>query len=217
MLKTELFSKLDADQRMLVEQNIYSYKFAKNSNIFQGTQKNNGIYCVKSGIIKRFIHGVENRESIFDIIGPSDFFGHRVLFTREDYFDSATSVTEAEIHYLSKEFFLQLLKDNNRFMEAYISLLSMESISYVQQVQIMGQLSLKERTAYALMYIQSKNADPNNMTVAISREDLANFLGTVKESAVRVLHEFKDKGWLISTGRNMEILAPEELKKISRV
>ena len=217
MLKTELFSKLDTEQKLIVEQNIFSYKFAKNSSIFQGSQKNNGIYCVKSGIIKRFIHGVENRESIFDIIGPSDFFGHRVLFTRDDYFDSATSITETEIQYLSKEIFQQLLRSNTKFMEAYISLLSTESINYVQQVQIMGQLSLRERTAYALMYIQSKNADPNNMIVGISREDLANYLGTVKESAVRVLHEFKSKGWLLSTGRNMEILAPEELRRISRV
>lgn len=48
----------------------------------------------------------------------------------------------------------------------------------------------------------------------LSRTDLANYVGTVKESVVRVPQEFKKQKLVETQGRKIRILKPEELKAI---
>jgi CRP/FNR family transcriptional regulator len=51
--------------------------------------------------------------------------------------------------------------------------------------------------------------------MSISRQDLADLSGMSKESSIRILKEFKDEGILTVDGNTMQILNPEQLKKIS--
>jgi CRP-like cAMP-binding protein len=49
----------------------------------------------------------------------------------------------------------------------------------------------------------------------LTREELASLAGTVLETAVRTLKEFKDDGLLAIDGRRITIVKPEELKRIA--
>ena len=51
--------------------------------------------------------------------------------------------------------------------------------------------------------------------MTISRQDLADLSGMSKESAIRILKEFKDEGILTVDGNRLHILNPKQLKKIS--
>jgi CRP-like cAMP-binding protein len=51
--------------------------------------------------------------------------------------------------------------------------------------------------------------------INISRNDLANIVGTVRESAVRILTEFKEAGIVQTKGRKIIVLDVNQLIKIA--
>ena len=51
----------------------------------------------------------------------------------------------------------------------------------------------------------------------LSRNDLAELTGMSTESVIRLVKEFKDDSIIEVSGKNMKILDPERLRKISTI
>ncbi|MFA7274509.1 MAG: Crp/Fnr family transcriptional regulator [Crocinitomicaceae bacterium] len=217
MLTKELFDHLTEKQKIELIEESKLLVFPKNTVLFAEGSKSAGPFFIEYGTVKRYISGVDGKESIFEILGPGDIFGHRILFTHENHFDSSCSITEVRLKFIPKDLFTRFIVENNEFNKEYINLLSTDGIRHIRHSQVVAQLSLRQRTAFYLLYIQSKNLNPENRDVEISREDLANLLGTVKESAVRILHEFKAENALTSSGRKMTITDMEHMKKVAKI
>ena len=77
--------------------------------------------------------------------------------------------------------------------------------------------SVRKRVAQSLVllkakYEQEEGADKFNMS--ISREDLANIVGTSKESVIRTLSDFKEEGLIEIKGSNIKIINSEKLDRM---
>jgi CRP/FNR family transcriptional regulator len=77
------------------------------------------------------------------------------------------------------------------------------------------QKNMHGRIADALFYLSEKVYAANPFNMSISRQDLADLSGMSKESAIRILKEFKDDGILRIDGSLFEILKIQQLKQIS--
>lgn len=211
-----LLSALSQEDQYELQQSIEIRTYQKNEIVFKEKSKTTGIYCIISGSVKRFILGLDGKEYIFEFCGANEIFGHRNIFTTEENFDSSVATTVSEIAFVPKRLFLKLIQKYETVNMNYIRLLNEESVRQIKHSQVISQLSLRQRMAHYLLYLQTKNADSNNWTVEISRDDLANLIGTVKESAVRTLQEFKSDGTVIASGRKIFIAKPDVLRKAAR-
>ena len=72
------------------------------------------------------------------------------------------------------------------------------------------------RIADVLLYLKDKVYESNPFQTTLSRQDLADMSGMSKESAIRILREFKDEGIIQVNGNEFEILNLEHLIKISQ-
>ena len=55
-----------------------------------------------------------------------------------------------------------------------------------------------------------------SVKINLTREDLANIIGTATETTIRILREFKEDGLIKIKGRIISILDPEKLIAIAR-
>jgi CRP-like cAMP-binding protein len=55
------------------------------------------------------------------------------------------------------------------------------------------------------------------LQISLTREELANIVGTATESVIRLLSEFKNDGLVELTGRRIKILNRKGLEKISNI
>ncbi len=216
MLGSAIFRGLTTENYEKYSNELVIKKPLRNSIIFEEEQKNDGVYYVKSGVIKRFIRGIDGRECIFEFCGAGDLFGHRSVFSNENHFDSAVCLTDTVLHFLPKNTFIDIVKSNDVILQDFITSLSDESIRQIKHSQLLGQFNLSQRTAFALLYLQSKNSDPERWEIEISRDDLSNYIGTVKESAVRTMLQMKEDGVINSSGRKIRLLQPNALRAISK-
>ena len=83
----------------------------------------------------------------------------------------------------------------------------------------MAQKTVRERLAEVLLLLEQKlGTDPEGfIKISLTREEIANLIGTATESAIRLISEFKQDNYIEVEGRNLKILNHEKLRKLGHV
>jgi CRP/FNR family transcriptional regulator len=84
----------------------------------------------------------------------------------------------------------------------------------------LAQKPVRERVAEALLYLHQTygtEADGQTIDIAMSREDIANIVGTATETTIRLLSEFKQDEVIQLNGKKIAILNHRQLVKIANV
>ena len=76
----------------------------------------------------------------------------------------------------------------------------------------MAQKPVRGRLAFALVILEEIYTGE---MINLTREDLANFVGTATETLIRLLKDFKEEELIQTHGRKIEILNHDELITIS--
>jgi CRP/FNR family transcriptional regulator len=78
----------------------------------------------------------------------------------------------------------------------------------------LAQKPIRERLAETLLFIKETygfEADGITLAVKLSREEIANLVGTATESTIRLLSEFKKDGMIELDGKKIRILKTKQL------
>ena len=78
---------------------------------------------------------------------------------------------------------------------------------------------MRERLAEVLLLLEQKlGTDPEGfIKISLTREEIANLVGTATESAIRLISEFKQDELISVDGRNIRILNHDKLKIGTRI
>ena len=162
--------------------------------------------------MKVFARGDEGKEQIIHIAKEGEIIGFRAMFSGDPYRVSASTLEECNICFIAKEEFLDMMDENASLRNGIIKELSKELGDQAMFITNMAQKSVRERLAFALLLLGDiYGEEPINLT----REDMANFVGTATETLIRLLKDFKEEGILEIHTRKLEILDRERLFKIS--
>ena len=101
-------------------------------------------------------------------------------------------------------------------MKTFVKMLSDNIVEKENQLVNLAYSSVRKRVAEALVLLQSRydNEKVKNFSISISREDLANIVGTATESLIRTLSDFKEEKLLEVKGSNITISNLEKLQKL---
>jgi CRP/FNR family transcriptional regulator len=78
----------------------------------------------------------------------------------------------------------------------------------------LAQKSVRERLAETLLILQETfgtNEEDKTINVNLTREEIANIVGTATESVIRLLADFKKSGLIVLKGRKIEIVKQHAL------
>jgi CRP-like cAMP-binding protein len=190
---------------------VCSY-YKKNQPLFIEGSFPRGVYCLNQGKVKVFARGDEGKEQIIHIAKEGDIIGFRAMFSGEPYRVSASTLEECNICFIAKEEFLDMMDKNASLRNGIIKELSKELGDQALFITNMAQKSVRERLAFAMLLLGDIYGDePINLT----REDMANFVGTATETLIRLLKDFKEEGVIEIHTRKLEIVDKERLVKIS--
>ena len=84
----------------------------------------------------------------------------------------------------------------------------------------LAQKPIRERLAETLLFIKETygfEADGETLSVRLSREEIANLVGTATESTIRLLSEFKKDGMIELDGKKIKILKHKELVRTANL
>ena len=176
-----------------------------------------GLYCVKTGKVKIYKMGSQGKEQILRLANPGDFLGYRSLLGEETYAASAEVLEEAAVCFIPKDAFFRSLQDNKEFYRVLVKSLAHELGVVEEKLADLSQKSVRERLAGNLIMLkETYGLDGEESTLidlSISREDLANIVGTATETVIRLLSEFKRDGLIALEGKKIRVMDAKGLAR----
>jgi len=210
--KTGIFSNLSAEQLQELEQRNSSVDYAKNSTVFTEGSYPKGVFYISSGKVKIYAIGNEGKAQIIHIAKAGEVIGFRAMFSEESYKVSASTLEEAKIDFIDRAEFMKMMDDNTALRNSVIRELAKELGDKALFITNLAQKSVRERLAYSLLMLEEVYL---NEPINLSREDLANFVGTATETLIRLLKEFREEGLIHIQTRKLTILDRAKLNKLA--
>ncbi len=181
---------IDPLDPLKAERKIRSYK--KKKDIFLEGDTPLSLMYVKSGKVKTYKTNEDGKELITGMYIEGDFFGYESLL-EGIYGESATTLENTELVVIPKEDFLSLIYRSSDFAHKFIEILSHKVREKEEKLLDLAYSTVRQRTARALLEIVDKYQPKEEEPLNISREDLANMVGTATETVIRVLSDFRDE------------------------
>ncbi|WP_276131870.1 response regulator [Polluticoccus soli] len=194
-----------------------SQRYKKRQVVYnEGTHPKN-LFYVQKGKVKVFKTNDDGKELVTNIYTEGDFFGYTSIIEESLYKETAQALEEAELTLIPASDFKDLLNNSREVLHKFIQLLANNVSEREAQLVGVAYNSLRKKVADALISIFKKfkkEGDADDSTIAIGRENLANFTGTAKESVIRTLSDFKDEKLIDIKDGNIVILNRRKLENM---
>jgi CRP-like cAMP-binding protein len=210
---TKVFENLPLKDKQMLEEGFAKRKIKSGKIIYREGSYPKGVYILKKGKVKIYQTNQDARKQIMYIYTAGEIFGFRPIVCNELHPVTAASLEDCSYDFIPREHFTKCLRVSNELCQALLVSLGHEFSVWVNNVSVFAQYPVKSRLALGLLVLKEKfKIKGKPAEINISRVDLASYVGTVKESAVRALQEFKQRKIIETQGRKIRILKPEELK-----
>jgi CRP-like cAMP-binding protein len=212
-----IFKKLTPDQIDYLTANKSCNIVKKGTLLYQEGNRVSGIYCVNKGVLKIFKTGTEGKEQIIKFAKKGDIIGYRSVIISEPACTSVKVLDDAVLCHISSQDLYHLLKVNSEFGIEMLQIACKELGEANDYLTDIAQKSVKERLAEILLHLKDEFGVTNEgiININLTREELANIIGTATESVIRLLSEFKSDGIIELQGRKIKLKDVNKLKKIS--
>ena len=194
---SELISDLNSSGALRLDpMTAETREFSKKMVLYQEGKRPKCLYLLKSGKIKAFRINEDGKEYITNLYVPGDYIGYLPLLENQSYEDSAVVLEDAEVAMFPKEEFVDTLYRDLTVAGKFIRLIALNVKEKEERLLSLAYGSLRKRVAKGLLDIHGKFAADTKtagarVPLSISREDIAQYIGTATESLIRTLSDFK--------------------------
>lgn len=193
----------------------------KRTVLFNEGDVADAVYCVREGKFKLSRLVVKGRRQMMEVLGKGAVLGYHSLLRGGIFSFSAEALESAVVCRIPRERFLALVHDNPKFTREILDRLSRDFEQTALRACSLGQKSVRERMAETLLLLAQhhgkKVGERIKIDVLLNREDIAQMAGTVLETCVRFLTEFKNDGFIDLDGKHIFIKKIDGLLQTSGV
>jgi CRP-like cAMP-binding protein len=216
---SSIFKYLNSDEVTSInfEKDFRQYK--RGDILYQEGNRISGFYCINSGIIKVFKTGFDGKEQIIRFAKKGDIIAYRSVLSNEPACTSAKVIEDCQVCFIPSEILISFIKTNSGFALELLKLACHELGEANSFITDIAQKTVRERLAEVLLFLVNDFGLDNQqfLNISLTREELANIVGTATESVIRLLSEFKSDKLVELNGRRIKILNTRGLEKISNV
>lgn len=179
----------------------------KGEVLFKEGERLNGVFCVRDGISKLSKASDNGKDQIVKLVTKGEIIGQRSVVVDEYTNLSAVAVNDMQVCFFPKSEFERSLNENTQFTKAILKHMAAELKEADDIIVGMAQKSVKQRMAAALLHLEDTYKTDHNgyLKVILTREDIANLVGTAKEACIRTLTTFKNDGLIATEGKRIKL------------
>lgn len=207
----------EESEQLNFEKDFRHYK--KGDVLYHEGNRISGFYCITSGIIKVYKTGLDGKEQIIRFARPGEIIAYRSVLSSEPACTTSKVIEDCQVCFIPSEVLISLIKKNSTFALELMKLTCHELGEANSYITDIAQKTVRERLAEVLLklVVDFGLDDQKFLKISLTREELANIVGTATESVIRLLSEFKGDKLVELNGRKIKILNIKGLEKISNV
>lgn len=202
LLETDIFGSLSAaEQRWLMESTTMIT--CKRGRVFYTPDEpGEVVFILKRGKVDLYRLSVDGRKLVVATLGPHTIFGEMGLIGQGMYGCFAEAMEDCLICVLSRSDLQNLIHRNPGVGLALLSELGKRLQEREAELEALAFQGLPERLASLLL----READAEGAIAGLSHQDIAERLGTYRETVSQVLGRFRHEGLVAVEPRHIQLL-----------
>jgi CRP-like cAMP-binding protein len=207
---------LSKEELKKVSDSKISIKIKKGEALFEEGEKLDGVFCVRDGVSKLSKLSANGKDQIVKLASKGEVMGQRSVISEESTNLSAVAVSDMEVCFIPKEIISNTLNSNPNFAVEVLRHMAHDLKEADDVIVNMSQKTVKQRMAEAFLYLKKNYGEDENgfLHLTLSREDYANVVGTATESCIRIISEFKKKGFIKTSGKKIGVADQRKLQDL---
>lgn len=170
---------------------------------------------LKSGLVKLFKPGEDEKGQIIMIAKPFDFVSLLSVFSDSHYNYSVTALEDSVTCNIKLEDIKKMIQTNGDFAMSIMKKMSSVSDTIILESLTLRKKNIHGRVAYILLFFADQIYESEYFELPLSRKEIAEFIGKTTENVIRTLSEFRRDGIIKIFGKDIEIIDKEKLLQIS--
>ena len=190
------------------------YSYPRGTTIFLEGQPAEGVYLLCSGRVKLSTYSEQGKAIILRFADPGELLGLSAVISNTLYEKTARAVENCLVRFIKKKDFNDLVQHNH-----YVTLNALQQVSRNYQKAHMQICSLGLSSSVGdklvrllLQWCDAGPSDPVRITQKHTHGEIAEMIGTSRETVTRLLNDFRDHGLITFSRTELCILNREHLR-----
>ncbi len=193
--------------------------YPKGAMLFIEGQQSRGVFVLCTGRVKLSTSSREGKTIITKISDPGDVLGLNAVVSNRPYEVTAEMMEPGQANFIPRESLTQFLRDNAEVAVRVAQQLSRNYYTAYEEIRTLGlAVSPSEKFAKLLLAWSSKSATASDgsmqVKLTLTHEEIAEIIGTTRETVSRLFSDFKKKQLLQLKGATMVLRSRIALEKI---
>jgi len=192
--------------------------YPKSAMLFIEGQQPRGVFVLCTGKAKLYTSSREGKTVILNLAEAGDVLGLNATISNRPYELTAEMMEPGQVNFITRDALLQFLRENGETALRVAEQLSRNYYSAFEEVRMLGLAgSPSEKLAKLLLSWSAdaaKSADPSHIKLTLTHEEIAEMIGTTRETVSRLFSEFKKKQLLQLKGATLIIRNKPALEKL---
>jgi CRP/FNR family transcriptional regulator, cyclic AMP receptor protein len=212
------FCDLDKPALNTLEKIKYASAYPQGAMLFVEGQSARGVYIVCTGRVKLSTTSRDGKTLILRIAQAGEVLGLHATVSGKPYELTAETLQPCQLDFVKRDDFLRFLQNHSDACLNAAQHLSQNCQSAYEMIRSLGlSHSVSEKLARLLLE-WAVDGDPTKdgirIKISLTHEEIAQLIGTSRETVTRVLSEFRDKKLANLHGSTLLIQNKEALERL---
>jgi CRP-like cAMP-binding protein len=217
--RVPIFGDFSDDEAAAVCTTVTDRRYGRHEFIVRESAKGDRFYFITHGSVAVCRILPDGREMILSILKEGDFFGEMSMFDSSLRSASIKTLTDVEVGAISQEDFLELLETKPKLARLFVVALAERLRDANALVAATTSQDIRGRVASLLLNLCDRFGEPDDkgtrIGLRLTHQEMANMIGTTRETVNRILHRFWDDGVVERRGSVMVVVEAERLRAIT--
>jgi len=213
------FCELPKDSLQDLEKIKYASAFPQGAILFVEGQSARGAYIICSGRVKLSTTSRDGKTLILRIAQAGEVLGLHATVSGKPYELTAETLQPCQLDFLKRDDFMRFLQNHADACLNAAQHLSQNCQDAYEMIRSLGlSHSVTEKMARLLLEWseQGENTkDGVRIKIALTHEEIAQLVGTSRETVTRLLNQFRRDQWIAIKGASLTIVQPEQLERLT--
>ena len=191
--------------------------YPKSAMLFIEGQQPRGVFVLCAGKAKLSTSSAEGKTIITKISEPGDVLGINATISNRPYEVTAEMIEPGQANFISRDALLHFLREYGEVAVRVAEQLSRNYYAAYEGIRALGLTSSPtERFAQLLLGWSNavSNGDPLQLKLTLTHEEIAEIIGTTRETVSRLFSQFKKKQLVQLKGATLIIRNKAALKEM---
>ena len=212
---TPLFNGLSESQLDEISTITIDRQYKRGQTIFMEGDGADGFYIVAEGQVKIFKTSMEGKEQILHIYGPGNPFGEVPVFSGSRFPANALALVKSRVLFLPRSAFVRLIAEHPSLSMNMLGELSMRLRQFTVQIENLSLKEVPSRLASYLIVLAEEQGETGNVSLSISKGQLASLLGTIPETLSRIFAKMTAQNLIRVEGKKIHLLDKPGLEDLA--